>query len=147
MSEQEFINSVLAGNVPFSVDEQGNIQLQITVMKEGQIHNLSLPCPATSPESKIDTPKVSLSNDENVCIPSTSSVSKEVSQEFSLPESDRTNSKPPSNRKLTSHRILTSSAIYNMKKEEQERKEKLRIEKEQRKTARLLKKQSSGKTG
>lgn len=145
LSEQEFIDSVLAGNVPFSVDEKSNIQLQISVVEDRQVHNLSLSWPATSPESKIDTPKVSLCNDENVCIPSTSSMSNEVCHEFSLPVSDHIISKPSSSGKLTSHRILTSSAIYNIKKEEQEKKEKMCIEKEECKNARLLKRQSCSK--
>ena len=59
---------------------------------------------------------------------------------FKLPSQESVRSAKPNERKLTSHRLLTSDENINMKKMQKEERERKEREKEVRKAARELKK-------
>ncbi|XP_046549403.1 uncharacterized protein LOC124259325 [Haliotis rubra] len=103
LSAEEFILSVLTGDVPSSFDESGNMVVEIA-SDEG--------LPLTQLEA--------------------------VNREFALPETKKSEGKV-NPRKLTSHRILTSDHIIEMKREKVEQKRKNEAEKKARKEQRELK--------
>lgn len=118
VSEQDFINLVLSGEIPCTFGASGSI-------------DINLPIASKSVSPSLLEPQ-----------PSCSQWYSELENEFTLPLSDRTTVSKPNVRKLTSHRILTSTEIYNKKKEDSEKKEKIKTEKEERKKKRQVKKQN-----
>jgi hypothetical protein len=115
LSEDEFINLILSGECPYTLDPvTGSIELQIEL-----------------------GPSVSDP------VPSSHDWSTEVNAAFTLPASDRKVSTQVNPRRLTSHRILTSKDIVDKKREDFERKEKIKVEKENRQKCRILKKEQS----
>lgn len=107
LTEQELIESVLGGSVPFTLDAEGIINIQLPV--------------SVSPER----------------IPSASEWMAQVDNVFTLPVADR----PPkvSSKKITSHRLLTSTEIFDKKLKEKVQKEQQIKMKEERKIARKIK--------
>ncbi|XP_067685321.1 tigger transposable element-derived protein 6-like [Haliotis asinina] len=103
LTAEEFILSVLSGDVPSSFDESGNMIVEIA-------------------------------SDEGMSLRQLEAVNKE----FSLPET-KTSEGKVNPRKLTSHRILTSDHIIEMKRKKVEQKRKNEAEKKARKEQRELK--------
>jgi len=108
LSDEDFIKSVLAGEIQSSLDESGNLVIEV----------VSLPPPVIKSELV----------GEEIAV---------VRTEFSLPTPDPSTKR--NTRKLTSHRILTSEDIIQLKRDKAQQKQAQEEQKEARKQARLQK--------
>lgn len=141
ISEQELINMVISGQYPCTVNSTTGdleVQLEVPLQDTGNI----------SPNSVLSPPSMEvlaslIQSCPEARKPSVKEWSDIVETTFQLPMSDRKVSPKPNVRKLTSHRVLTSTEIVTMKREVNEKKEKMKAEKEERKNVRMLKKEKT----
>ena len=133
VSNVDLLISMLSGELEYSLDETGAITVQISV--------------ACQTSDQVADHDQSFTSPENSLVSVSGNWSNEIDDMFSLSVETPKEKIKTSHKRLTSHRVLTSTDILNQKREEFERKEKEKEEKERKRMEREAKRMEKKNKG